>query len=223
MIESLSKETIPFAIVDFYSSLAAEIGTGRMLDLGCGRGNAMRPFCNAGWDVVGVDVDPESLKYAAKYGQVILRNGEEPLVDLEDESFDVISANAVFHHMKDIDGNLSELIRCVKPGGLILINEVVEDSPWMRLGRNVFSSWKGMRIYSRLYVRDWVEVFERHNLSLVRTYGQSQWASLALVSLSFLSERLRSWLKNRLTRKAINVFSPDHKPIMFILFILKKA
>ena len=217
---SLRDDEIPFRVADFYPRLARELGGGRMLDLGCGRGNAMRPFAENGWECVGVDVDPGVLEDAKRYGQVVLRKDEEPLTQLEDASFDLISANAVFHHMKDVDGNLRELTRLLKPGRLLLINEVVEDSLFMRTGRNVFSSWHGIPIYSRMYIRDWLATFERHGLRPLATYGQNHWASLVVVASSYLPKAVQQ-LTRKLRRRKMDPANPG-QPMMFVLFALQK-
>ena len=194
-----------------------------MLDLGCGTGTAMKPFFECGWECVGVDIDPKALEKASQYGQVILRKGEESLFGLEDGSFDLVTANAVFHHLKDIDSNLSELIRCLKPGKLLLINEVVEDSFLMRAGRNIFKNWRGMPIYSRVCVRDWLEIFKRHNLNILCAYGQNHWASLAFVLFSYLPKPIQIALKKNFTRKKIDLADRDYGQIMFVLFVLQKS
>lgn len=222
MLRILKQERIPFLVIDFYSHLAKEIEKGRMLDLGCGRGKAMKPFFECGWDCVGVDINSEALKKASRYGQVILRKDEEPLSSLENESFDVITANAVFHHLKDINSNLSEVIRCLKRGGVFLLNEVVEDSFLMRSGRDIFKKWRGMPIYSRVYIRDWLDVFRRHNLKILRAYSQNHWVSFALMPSSFLPSPLKFAIRRHFTRKPLDLTAQNYGQIMFILFVLQR-
>jgi SAM-dependent methyltransferase len=216
----LQHPRVPFRVRDFYPDLARELGRGRMLDLGCGDGNAMKPFFDAGWECVGVDVDARALERASRYGRVVLRKGEDPLTSISDASFDLVSANAVLHHLGDVEANLLELRRCLKPGGLLLVNEVVEDSAFMRAGRTVFRRWRGMPIRSRFAVRDWLPIFDRHRLELLAAYGQNHWASLAFM----LAERVPGGgrLGLRFERFRFDPTDGRRRPIMFVLFVLRK-
>jgi SAM-dependent methyltransferase len=220
----LEQTEIPFRIgTSFLPQLIQEIGPGRMLDLGCGTGNnMMRVFSECGWDCVGVDIDATALEKASQYGQAILRKGEEPLSCLENNSFDLVAAQAVFHHMKDVDGNLSELVRCVKPGKLLLIYEVVEDSLFLRFGRNVFKKWEGMPVYSRLYIHDWLEAFRRHHLNLLCAYGLREWGGSVLAVARLLSRPLGNALAKRMKLKKLVLAPTECKQVQFVLFILQK-
>jgi ubiquinone/menaquinone biosynthesis C-methylase UbiE len=194
-----------------------------MLELGCGTGkHVMRVFSEHGWDCVGVDIDAALLQKASQYGRAILRKDEEPLSCLEDNSFDLVAAQAVFHHMKDVDGNLSELVRCAKPGKLLLIYEVVEDSLFLRMGRNIFKRWEGMPIYSRLYIRDWFEMFGRHHLDLVCAYGLRQWGGSALAIAHLLSRPLGNALAKRMRLKRLASAPSEYGRVEHVLFVLRK-
>jgi hypothetical protein len=84
----------------------------------------------------------------------------------EDESFDLIVANAVFHHLEDVEGDLVEFVRCAKPGKLLLINEVVEDNSLMHGARNIFKAWRGIPIKSRMYVSECSEPYRMRSYCL---------------------------------------------------------
>lgn len=222
-LKVFEREEIPFMLESsFFPQLAEEMGPGRMLDLGCSTGKVMKIFHRYGWVCVGVDIDATALRIASQYGKVIHRKNEEQLSDLEDNSFDLICAQAVFHHLKDVDGNLLELIRCAKPGALMLINEVVEDSLFLRLGRNLFNDWEGMPIYSRLYVCDWLEIFQQYNLNLLHTYGQGQWVGLASALIYYLPGRFQKALSKLEKHKKLALTSKGFGRVHYILFVLQK-
>lgn len=224
MFRVLEETEIPFRIGTFFlPQLMQEMGPGRMLELGCGTGkHVMRVFSEHGWDCVGVDIDAALLEQASIYGQTILREDEEPLSFLEDNSFDLVAAQAVFHHMKDVDGNLSELVRCAKPGGVLLVYEVVENSFFLRTGRDIFKSWEGMPICSRLYVRDWLELFGRHHLDLLCAYGLLQWSASALTIACLLSRPLGNGLAQRMKLKKLAPTRKGYGRVEHILFVLQK-
>jgi ubiquinone/menaquinone biosynthesis C-methylase UbiE len=54
---------------------------------------------------------------------VSLRYIKTSLLPFEDDSFDLVSAFQVFHHIKDVDKSLQEIYRILKPNGLLLIRE----------------------------------------------------------------------------------------------------
>jgi SAM-dependent methyltransferase len=155
-----------------YDKLSRE-PAGRVIDLGCGTGRVLRYFGKAGWECHGVDISPESGKEASQVCQFHLRDGEEPLHWFSDDSFDVALAIAVYHHIADVDFSLDELVRCLKPGGLLVIHEVVDDDPVFRMVRSAHPDYKGMPVLSRMRSRDWATAFDRRGLNGLAAFGLS--------------------------------------------------
>lgn len=172
---------------NFLPEVAEQLKPGAFLDIGCHSGIHMKTFSERGWQCVGVDIDAEALKTAQQYGTVHLRNGEEPLAYLNDESFDVVNAFNLFHHVSDVEGSLREALRCLKPGGLLLVSENVEDSHLLRLGRNIFSKWEGMPVCSRMRIQDWLSLLSRQPVTIKAMFVRSQYREIPWVSLFFLS------------------------------------
>jgi SAM-dependent methyltransferase len=218
---TLAENSIPFRDADFYTKLAKDAGKGRMLDLGCGSGQAMQPFFGCGWECVGVDVNPRVLEEASKYGEVILRQAEEPLTSLSDESFDLAVANSVFH-LEDVEANLADLVRCVKPGRLLIINEVIEDGFPIRWARNHFKAWHGIPIKSRMFLSDWLNLFNRRNLKVLCIYGQNQWISFAIALSSVFPAAMRRPFLKLFTRRRLAANTASRKRMMFVLFVVEK-
>jgi SAM-dependent methyltransferase len=97
----------------------------RGLDFGCGIGRILRHAAEEeGAEFWGCDIDEPSVEWLA--GNLspplhMMRNGEEPPLDLPDEHFDLIWAFSVFTHLMDSwSGWLIELHRMLKPGGLLI-------------------------------------------------------------------------------------------------------
>lgn len=86
----------------------------RVLDYGCGRGEALQIFGNAGFEVTGADVDSECVKLAARFGKSLILNPEDPVGQFGRKSFDVVTCFHVLEHVdtpKKVLGQLSEIAR----------------------------------------------------------------------------------------------------------------
>ncbi len=94
---------------------------GRLLDVGCGDGRRLALFKAKGWDVVGQEVDPESVKVAkAKYG-LDVRLGDLEKLSFPDNFFDAITMNHVIEHLYDPRSVLDECYRILKSGGKLVM------------------------------------------------------------------------------------------------------
>jgi 2-polyprenyl-3-methyl-5-hydroxy-6-metoxy-1,4-benzoquinol methylase len=113
---------------------------GKILDLGCGDGLFLALMRDAGWEVNGVEPDPEAAKVAQQ------KLGSSVMLDLEqaafpDGSFDAVTLSHVIEHVHDPVALLAECRRVLKPGGNIVIVTPNINS----LGHHKFgSSWRGL-------------------------------------------------------------------------------
>ena len=98
----------------------AAIGRGkRVLDLGCRSGALTRHFLE-GNAVVGLDVDAAALDKAAALGiEPVRADVEEPL-PFDDASFDAVVAGELLEHLQFPDALVSEVLRVLRPGGVVV-------------------------------------------------------------------------------------------------------
>ena len=123
----------------------------KILDLGCGNGVSSRLLNQAGYDVVGTDISPLFLDDARKWENSKLRYDVCDVLELpyEDGSFDVICSNELVEHLPDVETALSEMVRVVRNGGIVVISGPNLCSPitslldWFRLmrGKNGRPVW----------------------------------------------------------------------------------
>lgn len=107
--------------------LARHVGPGpaRVLDAGCGTGGFIRMLHEArpAWQVTGVDLSPLACSIARERVGVEIVEGSLTALPFADDSFDAITTGDVLYHVDDTEGAMRECVRCVKPGGVVVVNE----------------------------------------------------------------------------------------------------
>jgi SAM-dependent methyltransferase len=106
---------------------------GRLLDLGCGRGDALRAFASLGYDVAGIDLSPRSPELAPGFDVQVADLENDPLPFVP-ESFDYVFNKSVLEHSFRPVAILERAYTALKPGGKI----IVLTPSWLHAGRAVF-------------------------------------------------------------------------------------
>ena len=106
---------------------------GRLLDIGCGRGDMLRAFAERGFEVSGLDVSPAAKEMAAPHPVKIadLERDELPYVP---GSFDCVFSKSVIEHMHDPLALLRASLEALRPGGVA----VVMTPSWLHHGWGPF-------------------------------------------------------------------------------------
>jgi ubiquinone/menaquinone biosynthesis C-methylase UbiE len=102
-----------------------------VLDLGCGTGFTGREIArrrNFKGTVLGIDISSQLIEQATRLAReegvshrVHFRVGDSRSLDLENDSFDAVIAHTLISHLPDPAALIEEMIRLVKPGGLVVI------------------------------------------------------------------------------------------------------
>jgi len=90
---------------------------GRILDIGAGTGDFLSVAKNDGWQTIGVEPSEKAKAIAKNKGVSFVEQTSE----LENNSFDVISMWHVLEHVPDLDAQIKELKRLLKPSGTLII------------------------------------------------------------------------------------------------------
>jgi ubiquinone/menaquinone biosynthesis C-methylase UbiE len=185
--------------------IAAPKSDWRVLDIGTGTGHtalALAPYVK---EVVGLDLTEEMLIEARKLAsQRNMANVSFQMGDVHqlpsgfDESFNLVTCRRAAHHFSDIDRALTEMVRTLRSGGLLLIDDrsVPED--------------------------DWVdETMHRldvlHDESHVRQYRVSRWIEL-LKSADLTVERVEPYTKTRPVSALTARVSPENTAEIHTIF-----
>ncbi|WP_369752869.1 class I SAM-dependent methyltransferase [Flavobacterium sp. WC2409] len=90
---------------------------GRILDIGAGTGDFLSVAKQNGWETIGVEPSEKAKAIASKKGVAFV----EETRTLENQSFDVITMWHVLEHVPDLDFQIKELKRLLKPTGSLII------------------------------------------------------------------------------------------------------
>ena len=137
-----------------------------VLDVGAGQEQFGPRFVDNGARYVAVDLERASLNPSAGNGAVVGRGEHLPFPDA---TFDIVMSNNVMEHVTDPDVLCDEMVRVVRPGGLIFISYTVWASPW---GGHETSPWHllGGHYARRRYER-------KHGRAPKNRFGESMHAA----------------------------------------------
>jgi ubiquinone/menaquinone biosynthesis C-methylase UbiE len=93
-----------------------------VVDMGCGPGNLARLSLGQPKILVGVDISHGALERASNHGYQTLY-ADVHNTPLKDGIADLVTANALLHHVDDVEKVLAECARLVKPGGMLITDE----------------------------------------------------------------------------------------------------
>lgn len=95
--------------------------TGKVLDIGCGRGMLLEEIKERGCEVYGTEVNPKSQKICEKKG-IKFYSGEVEELKFDDNFFDTVILWHVVEHLEKPQQTIQEILRILKPGGRLFIS-----------------------------------------------------------------------------------------------------
>lgn len=148
---------------------AGAAGTGRMLDIGCGRGMALQMAREEGWEVYGLEFNEDTAHYPRDVLGMDVRTGGVEDAGFEENSFDVISLWHVLEHLEDPVRTVDACFSLLRPGGLLVLAIPNFDSFQSRLGGG---DWFHLDVPFHLYhfsSSSLRSLLERNAFRIVRT------------------------------------------------------
>jgi 2-polyprenyl-3-methyl-5-hydroxy-6-metoxy-1,4-benzoquinol methylase len=161
--------------IDFDVMCLPALAGGSLLEIGCGSGTFLARMQRLGWNVRGVDPDPEAVSWGRQAYGLDLLCGTLESIHLPADSFDVITMNHVIEHVHDPIALLTECQRLLRPGGRLIVTTPNADS-W---GHKIFTgNWRGLeppRHFMIFSLRNLEQCTRRSNLRTVKLRSISRW------------------------------------------------
>jgi ubiquinone/menaquinone biosynthesis C-methylase UbiE len=121
-IEKLYHAVRTYSLQQKFKLIAAQTtkradSAGTILDIGCGTGDFLKTMETNGWDITGFEPNSKAAQIAKSKGLNLMND----LSYVPDNYFDVITMWHVLEHVADLENQIKELHRLIKPNGLIII------------------------------------------------------------------------------------------------------
>lgn len=99
-----------------------------VLDLGSGTGFFTDLLATKYKKVIGLDFSKEMLRFAknCRNDNILWLNADAHKIPLQDQSIDFIYSNLVIQWCEPLDNAINEMLRVLKPGGLIIFTTLVD-------------------------------------------------------------------------------------------------
>lgn len=118
---------------------------GRMLELGCGRGELLRGAANRGWQVLGIEMTKGFAEVACERHRIEVESAPIAEAQALSRTYDVVLLAAILEHLYDPIQTLDRVRAALNRGGLIFIDVPNECSLMTIVGN----------LYLRLRRTDW--------------------------------------------------------------------
>lgn len=93
--------------------------SGKLLEVGCGSGQMLKNMRDLGWNVTGIDFDPQCQSLTEETG-IPVYQGDLLEQNLPANSFDVIVMSHVIEHLPNPIASLQECLRLLRPEGRLI-------------------------------------------------------------------------------------------------------
>lgn len=128
----VTKHPYGFSATDLLLQRAHLTHDSKLLDVGCGAGHTSAHIAKThNCSVVGIDISHDALDRAQAlyqhepfFGQMSFAQASVQKLPFPDEHFDVVLCESVLFFVNDKETALQEMMRVLKPGGFLALNEI---------------------------------------------------------------------------------------------------
>ena len=127
----------------------SDMPAGRLVDVGCGKGEFAAGMAMQGWVVEGIDFDEGALAIARQQPNITVRAGDISDQSYASNSLDAITMSNVIEHIPNPIETFAECHRVLKLGGrLVMVTPNIQS-----MGHEVFGDdWRGLEPPRHLYL-----------------------------------------------------------------------
>ena len=148
----------------------------RVLDVGCYQGVSSSGIADRVGSVVAVDISPAALR-GIRHARISPACADGQALPFTGASFDTVFCHLVANLFPQPAAAAREFVRCLAPGGRIIISVSNLHAPYQRLNRLMERTWPRcnwatlVRSQNHWPARRWIEAFEGLGAALDRTYS----------------------------------------------------
>jgi 2-polyprenyl-3-methyl-5-hydroxy-6-metoxy-1,4-benzoquinol methylase len=171
------------------------LSPGRLLDVGCGGGRFLHRMMKKGWNVNGVDKDPDAVVRVTTKYNIPVKTGTLQEAHFPDTYFDAITLSHMIEHEDQPLMLMKEINRLLKPGGtLVLVTPNTDSLAHLRFGKY----WRGLEpprhlfLYSPRSLSRLMEKSEFESRSLIVSTLSSDSAGIYYASLKMENDKENS-------------------------------
>lgn len=117
------------------------IMSGAVLDVGCGTGDRLARFAKAGYQVRGLEIQPELVRYVRTRLGYKADVGTLHTFSYPADSFNIVTISSVIEHLLDVISVLKKIYGILKPHGWIVAEVPLSDSFQSRKLGNKWSQY----------------------------------------------------------------------------------
>ena len=105
------------------------IAAGKLLEVGCGTGHWSEFFASFGFRITGIDISEKMLRLAReRVTNAVFLNVDAEELPFKNGEFDIVAAITVLEFADNPPDIVSEMYRCLRSGGVVLIGGLNRDS-----------------------------------------------------------------------------------------------
>jgi ubiquinone/menaquinone biosynthesis C-methylase UbiE len=152
-----------------------------ILDVGCGGGKTIARLAAMGTEgkTYGIDYSEESVAASRRVnrkliaaGRVEVMPGSVSRLPFPDQIFDLVTAVETHYYWPDLNADMQEILRVLKPGGaLIIIAEAYKGGKYDQMLQKL-EALRGMMNYAHLTVSEHRELFSKAGYSEVQVFEE---------------------------------------------------
>jgi len=158
VFEEMSKKNYKRWLVPFVDDLLERTNfkKGKILDVACGPGFLVKELANRSklFELVGIDYSKYAVRQAKKnckqFRNTSFKVASVYQIPFSDNYFDALVSKDSLHHFDNLKMALVEMLRVLKPGGVLYAQDLRRDLPWYLLKRSIpqDSMIKKLQFYS---------------------------------------------------------------------------